>query len=113
MFPGMDARAVKAAMKKMGIKQHEIEAREVIIKTPDKEIIISNPSVSKVEMMGQTSFQIAGTIEEKEVKAPITDEDIKTVMEQSGSSEADARKALEDNNGDLAAAIISLKDASS
>ena len=37
----------------MGIKQIEIDATEVIIKTPDKEIIISEPQVSKVNMMYQ------------------------------------------------------------
>lgn len=109
MMPGIDPRAMQAAMKKMGIKQAEIDADEVVIRTPEKEIVISNPSVTKIDMMGKTSFQIAGDISEKELKTEISEEDIKTVAEQSGSTEEDARNALEASNGDLAEAIVSLK----
>ena len=49
-------------MKKMGISQQEIDATEVIIKTPEKEIVITNPQVSKVNMMGQQTFQVVGEI---------------------------------------------------
>jgi|WetSurMetagenome_2_1015567.scaffolds.fasta_scaffold1425525_1 nascent polypeptide-associated complex subunit alpha len=109
MMPGLDPRAMQAAMKKMGIKQSEIDATEVVIRTPEKEIIISNPSVTKIDMMGQTSFQIAGEISERQPQAEISQEDVKTVIDQSGASEEEAKKALKENNGDLAAAIISLK----
>ena len=42
MFPGMNPRKVQQMMKKMGMQQQDIEAVEVIIKTQDKEIIITN-----------------------------------------------------------------------
>ena len=102
---------MKQAMKKMGIKQEEIDAREVIIKTSDKDIIIKNPQVSKVNMMGQESFQISGDIEEKELSSePSTnEEDIKTVMEQTNCTEEEAKAALEEAQGDLAEAILKLK----
>ena len=95
----------------MGIKQEEIDAREVIIKTSDKDIIIKNPQVSKVNMMGQESFQISGDIEEKELSSePSTnEEDIKTVMEQTNCTEEEAKAALEEAQGDLAEAILKLK----
>ena len=67
MIPGMNPRMMKQAMKRMGIQQQEIEATEVIIKTADKEIIITDPSVSKVNMMGQQTWQIAGKAVEKEI----------------------------------------------
>ena len=106
MFQGMDPRLVKQAMKKMGMKQEEISATEVIIKTPDKILIIKNPQVTRVEMMGEKSFQIVGEAEE----APsITQEDIKTVMEQASCSQAQAKKALEEADGDLAQAILTLQ----
>ncbi len=41
MIPGMNPRKMQQAMKKMGIQQVEIPATEVIIKTPEKEIIIT------------------------------------------------------------------------
>jgi len=112
MMPGMDPRAMKQAMKRMGIKQEDIDALQVIIRCEDKEIIIDQPQVAKINMMGQESFQIGGTISEHalETKAEINEDDIKTVMEQCNVSEDDARKAIEDAEGDLAQAILNLKD---
>jgi nascent polypeptide-associated complex subunit alpha len=111
MIPGMNPRMMKQAMKKMGIKQEEIDATEVIIKTSEKEIVIPNPSVSKVNMMGQQTWQISGEAEEREVSSEpeINQEDIKTVMEQTGVDEPKAKEAIEKNNGDLAAAIMELQ----
>ena len=112
MIPGMNPRMMKQAMKKMGMKQEEIDATEVIIRTPEKEIIIQYPSVSKVNMMGQETWQISGEAIEKEIEteAEINEEDIKTVAEQTSVSEEVARKAIEENDGDLAAAIMKLQE---
>ena len=66
MIPGMNPRQLQQAMKKLGMKQEEIDATEVIIKTPDKDIIIPNPQVMKVNMMGQDSLQITGEMIEQE-----------------------------------------------
>ncbi len=96
-------------MKKMGISQTEIPAKEVIIKMDEGDIIITNPTVSKVNLMGQETFQITGEIHEKGV-AEITDDDIKTVTEQAGTTAEKARQALEEHNGDIAAAILELKN---
>jgi nascent polypeptide-associated complex subunit alpha len=109
MMPGIDPRAMQAAMKKMGIKQAEIEANEVVIRLPDKDIIISSPSVTRIEMMGNVSFQIAGQISERPIESAISEDDVKTVASQAGVSEDQARNALEASNGDLAEAIVSLK----
>jgi len=54
MFPGMNSRKAAQMMKKMGIQQVEISATEVIIKTPEKEIIITvgvKGRASKKEML--------------------------------------------------------------
>lgn len=106
MIPGIKQRDLKKAMKRMGVKQEEIDAERVIIKTKDKDIVISSPSVVKVKMMGQESFQISGDVSEK---FSIKDEDIKMVTEKTNVSEEEARKALEKTKGDLAEAILSLK----
>lgn len=112
MIPGMNPRDVQRAMKRMGIKQEEIDATEVIIKTSDKEIIIQNPQVSKVNMMGQETFQISGQIEEHALSSEpeINQDDIKTVMEQAGVTEEKAREVIVKNNGDLAKTIMELKE---
>ena len=112
MIPGMNPRDVQRAMKKLGIKQEEIAAREVIIRTDDKEIVIANPQVSKVNMMGQETYQVVGEAEEHQIssEAEINDDDVKTVVEQTGATEEKAREAIEENGHDLAKAIISLRN---
>lgn len=97
-------------MKKMGIRQEDIDASEVIIKTPEKNIIIRNPEVSKINMGGQETFQIAGDVSEEAAEPEISKEDLQTVMEQADCSEEEARDALEESRGDLAEAILKLKN---
>ncbi len=111
MIPGMNPRDIQKAMKRMGIKQEEIDATEVIIKTSDKEIIINNPQVSKVNMMGQETFQVIGQAEERLISSEpeINQDDIKTVMQQTGVTEEKAKEAIEKNDNDLAKAIMALK----
>ena len=114
MIPGINPRDMQKAMKRLGITQQEIEATEVIIKTADTELVIHNPQVSKVNMMGQETFQIVGRVEERSIsseseESEINEEDIATVMEQTGATEKEARQAIADNKNDLARAIIALK----
>ncbi len=108
MLPGINPKKMQAVMKQMGISQDEIPASRVIIeKTDNTKIIIESPSVTKVKMQGQETFQIAGEIRE-ETSAPETSEDdIKTIVEKTGSSESEAKQALE-KTGDLAEAILEL-----
>ncbi len=106
MFQGMNPKMVKQAMKKMGMKQEEIPATEVIIKTPSGDLLIRNPEVAKVTMMGQYSFQITGEIE---TLVSIKEEDIDTVASQANCSKEEAKKALEKADGDLAQAILDLQ----
>lgn len=110
-MPGMNPRKMQQMMKRMGIQQVDIPATEVIIKTTDSEIIVTNPQVAKVNMMGQETLQITGELHERELSSEpdINDDDIKTVMEQSNVSEEEAKAAIEENGGDLAAAIMSLQ----
>lgn len=112
MFPGIDPRQMKQAMKRMGINQQEIPAREVIIKCSDKEIVIHNPQVAKVQMMGQETWQISGDVEEHPLSTTpdINEEDIAAVVEQCNCSPEEAKAAIEKHNGDLAAAILELTE---
>jgi nascent polypeptide-associated complex subunit alpha len=112
MIPGMNPRQMQKAMQRMGIQQEEIDdAEEVIIRCSGRKITISNPSVSKVNMMGQETWQVIGKATEEAIdSAPeISEEDIETVMAQANCTEEEARAALEENKGDIAAAIIQLK----
>lgn len=114
MFPGVDERAMKAAMKKLGVQQQQIDADEVVIKLKggSSEIVIANPSVAKVTMMGQETFQITGEYSERASKPQqlFNDDDVRTVVEQAQVSEAEARDALAKVSGDIAAAILFLNE---
>lgn len=105
----LNPKQIEKAMKRMGIQSQEIQAEEVIIKTPEKDIVISNPHVSKVNMMGQETFQIIGEVSERE-KDKITEQDIEMVMNQTGASREEALEALEATKGDLAESILRLKE---
>ncbi len=107
----MNPRKMQQIAKQLGIRQVSIPATEVIIKGEERDIIVTNPSVAKVNMMGQETFQISGHIEEREhtTTAEISEEDIKTVMEQTMVTQETARKAIEEAGGDLAKAILDLK----
>ena len=106
MMPGIDPSKMKAMMKQMGIKQEEIEANRVIIEREDGNVIIENPSVTKIDMKGNVSWQISGdeTVEEIGIK----ESDIDLVMEKTGATKNEAKKALEDADGDLTEAILIL-----
>lgn len=105
MIPGVNPKLLKKAMKRMGVKQEEIDAEEVVIKCKGKNLVIRNPKVSKVNVMGQESLQISGEIEEEKS----SDDDVKTVMEKANCSIEKAKEALEKADGDLASAILSLQ----
>ncbi len=105
MFPNIDANNMQAVMKQLGMSQEEIDASIVTIdKNDGNRIIIKNPSVTKIRVQGQETFQISGEINET---AGISKEDIKTIMEKTNCSEKQAKKALEET-GDLAEAIMKL-----
>ena len=111
MFPGMNPREMQKAMKRLGIKQEELDAEVVIIKTAGKDLVINNPQVSKVNMMGHETFQIVGEVTEvNKEETEIDQDDIATVVEQTNCSKEDASEALKESNGNLAEAILKLQN---
>ncbi len=118
MFPGgMNPKQMKQMMSRMGIKSDEIEAERVTIEGGGKKTIIEAPEVMKMTVQGQVIFNVTGgKVREEAAEAieentpvEISDEDVNLVAEQTRASKEDARKAIEDSNGDLAEAIIKLK----
>ncbi len=106
-------------MQRMGMNMDSVPGvAQVIIKTSSKEIIIEQPEVAILEMQGQKIFQIIGgkiaekTPERTTSTAPrlvVSEEDVKLVADQTGKSVEEARKALEECDGDLAKAILLLQ----
>jgi nascent polypeptide-associated complex subunit alpha len=95
-------------MQKMGMQQTEVDATEVIIRTPQKEFIFSRPTVSRINVMGQDTWQVVGVAEEKE-RIGISKEDIEMVRVQCDVDEGVALNALKECEGDIAKAILKLK----
>ncbi|HYB92980.1 MAG TPA: nascent polypeptide-associated complex protein [archaeon] len=107
----MNPREAKRLMQQMGLKVDELtDAQQVVIKTSSKDIVINNPKVSVIDIKGEKMFQIMGELVEKstEKKLGISDEDAQIVAQQSNVGLEEARKALEQTEGDLAQAILLL-----
>ncbi|MCK4456102.1 MAG: nascent polypeptide-associated complex protein [Thermoplasmata archaeon] len=114
MIPGgrMSPKQMKAAMKRLGIKTEELEdVEEVVIRTAEKEYVIPRAAVTKMEVQGQTTYQIVGEAEEfaRSDEGPrVPEEDVRLVAEKANVSEEKARQALIDCDGELAEAILKL-----
>jgi len=116
---GMSPKKMKGMLKNMGINIDELEnVIEVVIRLADREIVISNASVAIMDAHGQRSYQISGDASERSPSAApsqepenvpeIPDSDVELVSAQTGTSPAQARAALLEAGGDLAAAIMKL-----
>lgn len=106
----MNPKKMQAVMKQMGISQQEIDAVQVIIEKSDgSKIVIENPSVTKVKMQGQETFQIAGDVLEESGEVGVSEEDIQTIVEKTGCTKEQAQEALE-KTGDLAEAILEMSE---
>lgn len=112
---GMNPRQMQKAMRSMGITQKEVPGvMEVIIRTSDKDIVITDAEVVCIDMKGQKSYQVTG---EEEVRAQgsagcsesgpaFAREDIELVMSQTNCDEETAITALKEADGQPAEAII-------
>jgi len=114
MHRRVNPREAKRMMQRMGLSMDAMpDVEQVVIKTSNKEITIEEPEVAMIEMQGQKIFQITGgKISEKAAEhklSGIAEEDVRLVADQTGKSVEEARKALEESNGDLAKAILLLQ----
>jgi nascent polypeptide-associated complex subunit alpha len=108
MFGGMNPKKMQGMMKKMGISQTQLDVHRVVFEMADGNIVIDEPSVVKIMMQGQETYQVAGEARE-ESSGGVSDDDVAMVVEKTGKGEDEVRKFLEDNGGDIALAIMELK----
>jgi len=121
-FRGLSPKQLARMMKKMGIEQEEIKGvEEVIIRFDNKEWYFPKPEVTMIKQSGSETFQVGGDRQERQLgeedsneesrkkKVEIPMEDAALVSNQTGVSIEAAKKALEETEGDLAAAILKLK----
>jgi len=108
MIPGMNPSQMQGMMKKMGISQTQLNVNRVVFETDDGNLIIEDPSVLKIKMQGQETYQVSGEAVEESVES-FSDEDVKMVVSQTEKGEDEARVALKESDGDIADAIMKLK----
>jgi len=128
---GMNPRKMKQMMKQMGIDVEEIDAERVVIETADGDLVFDGAQVTKMDAQGQETYQIVGSpeqvadagtggsptaveggsadAEDDASTDAIPDEDVALVADRAGVPQSTAREALEDADGDLAAAIAALE----
>ena len=82
----------------------------VIMESASKRIIIDNPEVATVTVQGQTIYQVGGGSRREEVVVgQASADDAALVASQAGVPSEEAAEALRHSGGDLAQAIIFLK----
>jgi nascent polypeptide-associated complex subunit alpha len=121
---GLDPRKMKQMMEQMGVDFEELDAERVVIETPDGDLVFTDAQVNKIDAQGQETYQVVGTPEMQESAdggaesadggddggaAAIPQDDVELVATRTGVSEPEARKALEEADGDLAAAVERLE----
>src|SRR5438309_12024976 len=107
----INPREANRMMQRMGMQVEQIDGvTRVIIESASKRIVIDDPEVAVVKVQGQTVYQVGGgTAREEGPAGASTLEDAKIVASQAGVSAEEATKALQESGGDLAQAIILLK----
>ncbi|GEM_PF-263077 len=122
MFPGkVNPRMLKKMQKMMkdfGMETEDLDVKKVIFVFDEEEWIFEEPKVQVMDILGVKTYSITGKpkkikkekVEEEEVKVEITEEDVELVANQCNVSKEEARKALEECNGDIAEAILKLEE---
>jgi nascent polypeptide-associated complex subunit alpha len=107
----MNPREANRMMQRMGMQVEQVDGvTRVVIESASKKIIIDEPEVAIVKVQGQTVYQVGGGRSREEGPPVVsTADDAKLVASQAGVSIEEAANALRQSNGDLAQAIILLK----
>ncbi len=110
---GINPRKMKQMMKQLGMQMEQIEdVQQIVITTAKGKYIFDHAEVTAMTMQGVTTWQIAGEQPKFEANAPeIPEDDVKLVMDQTGSTAERARAALIESQGDIAEAILRISKA--
>ncbi len=104
-------REANRMMQRMGMQVQELDdVTRVIMETPTKRIVIDDPEVTTVTVQGQTVYQVGGgSVREEAPGTQTAVEDVNLVAAQAGVTQEQAADALRQSGGDLAQAIVLLK----
>jgi nascent polypeptide-associated complex subunit alpha len=126
------SRQMRRRMSQQGIDMEQVDATRVIIEGVEKTLIIDQPEVFLMKQAGQEIYQVIGQGEEvspeavsiesdqtfgeleeeieTEIKPTITENDIMLVATQANVDKKEAETVLKDCEGDIAKAILYLKN---
>ncbi|MCK4286811.1 MAG: hypothetical protein KAX18_11440 [Candidatus Lokiarchaeota archaeon] len=126
------SRQMRRRMQQQGVEMDQIEATRVIIEGTEKTLILEQPEVILMKQAGQEIYQIIGQADElssdaitvisdkdiengeimetTEIKPTITENDIMLVAAQANVDIKEAESVLNECNGDIAKAILFLKN---
>jgi alpha-NAC-related protein len=104
----INPKQIEETMKRMGIAQQPLDVKRVVFEMEDVDLVIDEPSVMKVKMQGQDNYQVSGEARE-ESKQAFSEQDIEMVADKTGADKEKVKEFLEENNGDIAKAILELK----
>jgi len=126
------SRQMRRKMAQQGIDMDQIDATRVIIEGAEKTLIIDQPEVFLMKQAGQEIYQIIGqgeevspdyltieseeideeikSLKESDIKPLITENDIMLVATQANVDKKEAESVLKECNGDIAKAILFLKN---
>lgn len=125
------SRQMRRRMAQQGIDMDQVDATRVIIEGPEKTLIIEQPEVVLMKQAGQDIYQVIGQAEEvspdkviinseqelapledSDVKPSITENDIMLVASQANVEKNEAEAVLKECNGDIAKAILFIRNKS-
>ena len=109
-MPGnINPRQMNQMMRRLGISVKNIDnVEKIIIQTDTKEYVFKEAEVTIMDAKGSKTYQIVGNPIIRDRSDDTQKEDIQLIMDQTGKSEEEAKKALEESNGDIAEAILKL-----
>ncbi|MFX1308567.1 MAG: nascent polypeptide-associated complex protein [Promethearchaeota archaeon] len=126
------SRQMRRKMSQQGIDMEQVDATRVVIEGAEKTLIIDQPEVFRMKQAGQEIYQVIGQgeevspesfaiesgesyeeikqTEESEMKPTISENDIMLVATQANVDKKEAESVLKECNGDIAKAILYLKN---
>ncbi len=116
----LSATELRKQFRRLGLKVdvEEVKAERIVVETVEgKRLVLEEPQTTLLVKLPGKTFMLqvvaSGLTEEAEAAETgieVSEEDVRLVAEQAGVSMEEARRALEETGGDIAAAILLLEE---
>lgn len=108
MFPGgggMNNRKMQQMMQQMGIEMQEIDAEEIVIRTPDEDLVFTEADVQRMDAKGQQTYTIVGEPESRPPSEPALESEAETTDETADAATAPTAESEDETPSDDGATI--------